>query len=191
MLLSCPSAKAYTYATRIGTNVVDDVVIDIDIPKEYITNAIHFAAAETRFEATKSEMTEKEVAAKTFTRAVCTLVYTSWRGLYQPPYHYNGVGPSLLRMKDPEDFLRKQDAFTQKIFQQVSESLRVDSWYAGWSDGTTFDKECHVKLLRHTVKRIQSNLQSHVRRVGKSKRCMEQTMLHNRAHTMKHSRHVT
>ncbi len=49
LLLSCPHAEAFTYATRLGTNVVDDIVIDIRIPKEYIVNAIKFAESEVQW----------------------------------------------------------------------------------------------------------------------------------------------
>ncbi len=49
LLVSCPHAEAYTYATRIGTNVIDDTMVDIKIPEEYIARAVLFAEAEVHW----------------------------------------------------------------------------------------------------------------------------------------------
>ncbi len=113
-------------------------------------------------------------------KAVTTLVYTAWRGLQQPPYHYNGLRPTLVRTSDPEVLIDGQDSFTKEIIKDVAQHLRVDAWSKGWPDGTAFTPMCYVEMLRDAIKRIQGNLQSHVRRIGKSKRYMKQAASHCR-----------
>ncbi len=167
LLASCPSAAAYTYATRVGTNIIDDVVVDISIPTEYVKRAAENAAAEVDWEVERKPATDQERAAMTFTRSVCTLVYASWRGLHQPPYHYNGLKPTTIRAENPEHFIEQQDAFTKEVMRSVSQHLRVESWYNGWNDGTKMTAKSHLSMLHETVKRIQGNGQSHVRRIGK------------------------
>ncbi len=167
LIASCPSAAAYTYATRVGTNIIDDVVVDISIPHEYVQRAVDNATAEVECIVGQNPATDQQKAAMTFTRAVCTLVYASWRGLHQPPYHYNGLKATILQTANPEHFVDQQDAFTKEAMWSVAQNLRVESWYGGWSDGTKMNSKTHVGMLKQTVKRIQGNGQSHVRRIGK------------------------
>ncbi len=101
---SCPTAEAWTYATRLGTNVIDKTPETIFIPQMYTKAAADHAKGEISFLATSGKsklLTEKEKSKAAFVKTVCTLQYCSWNGFAQPPYHYNGVKPHKVHGTGP------------------------------------------------------------------------------------------
>ncbi len=102
--------EAYTYATRLGTNVIDIDPDNISLPNEYVLLAAKYAESEVEFKFKKQEnhpKMEKDKHMAIFVKAVCTLEYASWNGFMQPPYHYNGIRPFRPPVSGP--------VFTQNI----------------------------------------------------------------------------
>ncbi len=94
-LVSCPGASAWTNDRRLGTDVRMENVSLISIPEEYLSAAYTFASASVKADVVRGKyrgtMQQKLEVLKGM---ICTLEYTSWEGMAQGPFQFQGNGNS-------------------------------------------------------------------------------------------------
>ncbi len=175
LMLGCRGAKAFTYPTLEGTNVVLSECPIITIPAAYVEAAHTFAASESQWRFDNPEKvqkgaaitTEMQMKMNTFAKMSATLMYSFWKGLPEAMYHIDGSRPCCIQTIAPSSFVDCQNRVTRMVFKTCEDYLRVQDWYR--DESGEFTTAAHLEMLRDSVVRMQSNNRSHKTRAGQGK----------------------
>ncbi len=195
LLLACPGARVYTYASVMGSDIRLVKGSEISIPPSYIKAAVEFSTIQNNLRAKhktfgKTLLCERDWKMELWTKTVCTLQYAFWDGIVSAPIHcegyfalthfsghWNGLAQKFLHSgfaafsantTDPPDFIQLQNPILSTIMREVTDYLNVAAWFTKWDENPeeSFSKGAFMKMLQKCITRIQGNNCSRGRAIG-------------------------